>query len=305
MIVNGTYAQRLRILRDMRPDVFAIMTESLGWQYGRDALMLFGALAGAGESAIVDSRGGILRNGRMELIAKAPARMVRAFTRGKLAIRRAIKELDRLEREVNSAGSWPLDPANTKSDVSIAYLRATPAAGTQPGGATSHINGVVNGLLSLGAPVSFISNDEIAGLDKKKVAFHLIGPDSAVMPRSAFDIYNGMKFSRSAAEFIAAMTPNFIYQRYSRFSWAGVEASLRSGVPLFLEYNGSEVWIGRHWDRAERLELLERCERLNLRAAARIFVISEVERENLLAADVADEKIIVNPNGVDADGFKP
>jgi glycosyltransferase involved in cell wall biosynthesis len=84
-----------------------------------------------------------------------------------------------------------------------------------------------------------------------------------------------------------------------------VAASVRSGRPLFLEYNGSEVWVGRYWDRVGRLGLLERYERLNLKAAARIFVVSEVERRNLLRVGVEDEKIVVNPNGVDAERFQP
>jgi glycosyltransferase involved in cell wall biosynthesis len=84
-----------------------------------------------------------------------------------------------------------------------------------------------------------------------------------------------------------------------------VEASLRTAVPLFLEYNGSEVWIGKHWDMSGMIPLLERFERLNLDAAARIFVVSEVERRNLLRAGIADEKIVVNPNGVDTEKFRP
>jgi len=51
--------------------------------------------------------------------------------------------------------------------------------------------------------------------------------------------------------------------------------------------------------------LLERYERLNLDAAARIFVVSEVERRNLEARGVAPEKIVVNPNGVDVERFRP
>ena len=84
--------------------------------------------------------------------------------------------------------------------------------------------------------------------------------------------------------------PDFIYQRYARFSWAGVVAAMRIKRPLFLEYNGSEVWVGRHWDRVGSLDLLERYERLNLDAAARIFVVSEVERRNLEGARSAREE---------------
>jgi len=84
-----------------------------------------------------------------------------------------------------------------------------------------------------------------------------------------------------------------------------VAASLRVKRPLFLEYNGSEVWVGRYWDRVGKLDLLARYERLNLNAAARIFVVAEVERQNLLRAGIDEKKIVVNPNGVDTDQFKP
>jgi glycosyltransferase involved in cell wall biosynthesis len=53
------------------------------------------------------------------------------------------------------------------------------------------------------------------------------------------------------------------------------------------------------------LGLLARFERLNLRAAARIFVVSEVERRNLLSAGVEADRIVVNPNGVDVEKFRP
>ena len=44
---------------------------------------------------------------------------------------------------------------------------------------------------------------------------------------------------------------------------------------------------------------------MNLDAAARIFVVSDVERRNLEARGVAAEKIVVNPNGVDVERFRP
>jgi len=84
-----------------------------------------------------------------------------------------------------------------------------------------------------------------------------------------------------------------------------VVAANRTKRPLFLEYNGSEVWVGRNWDRVGSLDLLERYERLNLDAAARIFVVSDVERRNLEERGVPAEKIIVNPNGVDVERFRP
>src|SRR4029078_200137 len=118
-------------------------------------------------------------------------------------------------------------------------------------------------------------------------------------------IHNNLVFTGGAVPLIERADPDFIYQRYARFSWAGVAATLRTKRPLLLEYNGSEVWVGKHWDRVGSLDLLERYERLNLDAAARIFVVAEVERRNLEVRGVRPEKIVVNPNGVDVERFRP
>jgi glycosyltransferase involved in cell wall biosynthesis len=175
--------------------------------------------------------------------------------------------------------------------------------GTQAGGAATHINGFVDAATELGAAIRVISNDYIAGIDRTRLT--LIDPEPLGSTRAASDLRNNLIFSAGAMREIERAPVDLIYQRYARFSWAGVAASLRSGLPLFLEYNGSEVWMGKHWDRGEMLPLLARFERLNLEGAARIFVVADVERRNLLRAGVPDEKIVVNPNGVDTEKFRP
>jgi glycosyltransferase involved in cell wall biosynthesis len=184
-------------------------------------------------------------------------------------------------------------------------LRTTPTAGTHVGGASSHINGFINAALEAGARIRVLSNDRIAGLDETRVALDIIEPESEGLTRAAFDVRNSLLFSQRASALIKQAPLDFVYQRYSRFSWAGVAASLATRRPLFLEYNGSEVWMGRHWDRMGLFDLLERTERLNLSAASRIFVVADVERRNLERAGVSPDKIIVNPNGVDTRRFRP
>jgi glycosyltransferase involved in cell wall biosynthesis len=187
----------------------------------------------------------------------------------------------------------------------VVYLRATPGPGTQAGGAASHIKGVVEGLEALSVDVQIISNDLIAGLNVSEDRFTVISPQPGGGSRALFDIHNNLIFTSGAVPLVERADPDFIYQRYARFSWAGVVAARQTKRPLFLEYNGSEVWVGRHWDRVGSLDLLERYERLNLDAAARIFVVSEVERRNLEARGVPAGKIVVNPNGVDVRRFRP
>jgi glycosyltransferase involved in cell wall biosynthesis len=306
-IEGGGMKQRLNALRQLRPEVFAVATERLAWQRGQNAFLLFGALAGARRTVILDAHGAWRWETRARTLVAAPMRMTHEAAISAKAMTRAARQLRRLELAVRRGAHLKSSPAEKGDggETEVVYLRATPGPGTQLGGAASHINGFINAAAKLGARVTLVSNDQIAGLDESRTPLKIIWPKPIGSTRAAFDIYNNLLFTHGAAREVERARPAFIYQRYSRFSWAGVEASLLTGRPLFLEYNGSEVWVGRHWDRVGKLALLARYERLNLAAAARVFVVSEVERRNLLRAGVEDEKIVVNPNGVDAERFRP
>ncbi len=299
ILEEGNSLTRLRNLRRHRPGIFAVMTESLNWQYGQEALMYFGALAGARRSVIVDARRESIVADMGSLLTSGPIRIANSFLRGRVAVKKAVRRLDALEGETRSF------PLSKQPGLKIAYFRTTPSAGTVPGGATSHINGVVKGLISLGADVLFVGNDIVSGIPDTDAEFRKIDPFPDVMPRAAFDVFNGLKFSDEAKQIVTGEKPSFVYERYSRFSIAGVEASTAAGVPLFLEYNGSEVWVGKHWDSTAKLDLLERYEDANLAHATRIFVVSDVEQNTLIERGVPAEKIVVNPNGVDPEKFKP
>jgi glycosyltransferase involved in cell wall biosynthesis len=302
-IEEGSLSSRLTRLRALNPDVLAIATERVAWQRGQNALLLFGAMAGAQRTIILDAYDGWREETRARSLSFAPARLLSEAAVSRSAMKRAERELRRLEGEIVQFKASTAN-ADLRRAPKIVYLRTTPGPGTQLGGAASHINGFIDAADQLGARVSLVSNDEIAGLDPVK-AITIIRPQPVGSSRAAFDIRNNLLFTKQSTAEIGKQQPDFIYERYSRFSWAGVDASLKTGLPLFLEYNGSEVWVGRHWDRVGKLDLLERYERLNLAAAARIFVVSDVERRNLERLGVARDKIIVNPNGVDTDTFKP
>jgi glycosyltransferase involved in cell wall biosynthesis len=297
--------KRLSLLRAYEPEIFAIATERLAWQRGQHLFMLFGALAGAREVLIVDSHGDLIRRTRAELLAHTPVRLSHETFSGAADFAQSRRELRQLERAVKTFRKRVRNRVWEPARPHVAYLRATPGPGTQAGGAASHIKGVVDALRALGAELEIISNDAIAGIDAADERFTVIPPETIGGTRALFDIHNNLVFTRAAVPLIQQANPDFIYQRYARFSWAGVAAAVRTGRPLFLEYNGSEVWVGRHWDRVGNLKLLERYEALNLEAAARIFVVSEVERRNLQARGIAAEKIVLNPNAVDVQLFEP
>jgi glycosyltransferase involved in cell wall biosynthesis len=319
-IETGSPAARLARLRAARPDLFAVLTERLSWQRGQNSLLLFGALAGADRVLLMDSHGAMREETCARIMLSAPARLAHEAAASARAVLNARRRLSRLEREIMASDHHKVrtrkerarDEKSKQQQTKpqqhgplIVYLRATPGAGTQVGGASSHINGFINAALLKGAQLRLVSNDHIAGLDLTKVPVKIIEPEPVGSIRAAFDLYNDEVFTRGALSEIESEPLSFIYQRYSRFTSAGVSASLKTGRPLFLEYNGSEVWVGRYWDRVGMLGLLARFERLNLQAAARIFVVSDVERRNLLSAGVAASKIVVNPNGVDVEKFRP
>jgi glycosyltransferase involved in cell wall biosynthesis len=302
---TGGLWQRLGTLRAYQPNIFAIATERLAWQRGQHLFMLFGALAGAREVIIIDNHDGLVRRTRNELLAHTPVRLGQETVSGAADFAESRRELRRLEKAVKTIATQRRQRVREANAPRIVYLRATPGPGTQAGGAASHIKGVVDVLRACGAELEIISNDAIAGIDATDQRFTVIPPETIGGTRAQFDIHNNLVFTRAAVPLIQAAQPDFIYQRYARFSWAGVAAAVRIRRPLFLEYNGSEVWVGRHWDRVGNLNLLERYEVLNLDAAARIFVVSEVERHNLESRGVASHKIILNPNAVDIDLFQP
>src|SRR5437773_5702078 len=305
-VANSTYSDRLRGLRARAPEIFAVATERLVWQRGQNALLLLGALAGAGTTMIFDRHGAWREESRASALMKAPARLVREAAISAAALVRSRRQLTQLEAAIQTRSNRTIDSGTGTSEghPNIIYIRASPGPGTQAGGAASHMNGFVNAATKLGAYLSLISNDEIAGLDQEKVPLKIIWPRPVGSTRAAFGIYNNLLFTQRAIAEIEGR-PDFIYQRYSRFSFAGVAASLKLRRPLFLEYNGSEVWVGRYWDHVGSLNVLARYERLNLKAAAYIFVVSEVVRQDLLRAGVDDDKIVVNPNGVDVEHFRP
>jgi glycosyltransferase involved in cell wall biosynthesis len=97
-----------------------------------------------------------------------------------------------------------------------------------------------------------------------------------------------------------------VYQRHSVGSYAGAIVSRAAGVPLVLEYNGSEVWVARHWGRPLRYEQLAlQAEEASLRHAHVVVTVSEVLAEELVDRGIDRERVVWHPNGVDAERFDP
>jgi glycosyltransferase involved in cell wall biosynthesis len=96
-----------------------------------------------------------------------------------------------------------------------------------------------------------------------------------------------------------------LYQRHTAFNCSGALLSRLLGLPLVLEFNSSELWKGRYWGGLHLVRAAALVERINLRAADRVVVVSRVLRDHLLAQGMPGEKILVSPNAVDPSQFRP
>ncbi|MEK7412370.1 MAG: methyltransferase domain-containing protein, partial [Planctomycetota bacterium] len=98
-----------------------------------------------------------------------------------------------------------------------------------------------------------------------------------------------------------------IYERIVIGSLAVARTCAALGIPHVLEYNGSEIWVLRHWAKTplHHEELFLAVETAALRAADMVVVVSEPLRQELLTRGVEDQRILVNPNAVDPQRFDP
>jgi glycosyltransferase involved in cell wall biosynthesis len=217
-----------------------------------------------------------------------------------LVLMRTRRALDRLLRLPRHRPA----PANGRR---VAFLRSDLWAGVPAGGSVAHTAGVADGFRRMGADLSFVATCAPPLVDTART------PVTIVPPSRLYNLFreipyfaHGLRFERAARAALGTKRPDLIYQRFDPSSHAGVALARRFGVPLVLEFNGSEVWIADHWDRPfRRRGLFVDTERVNMAHADLIVVVSEVSRDDLLGRGIEPGRLHVAPNGVDPDRYRP
>ena len=187
------------------------------------------------------------------------------------------------------------------------YLRTDLVFDVDAGGAAAHIAGVANNLCFRGRRPRMLTTAAVPLVDQA-LTVELVLPDSA---HWSIDYVARLAFNDRATEdahrFVGERAPAFIYHRNTAYSFAGARLAAELGVPFLLEYNGSDAWISRHWGGSvlPHEDLATDIEDLNFTAARLIVVVSDALAEQLVARGVAPDRILVNPNGVDTQRFRP
>lgn len=180
------------------------------------------------------------------------------------------------------------------------------------GGSVAHTLGVINGFLAIGYDVMCASSSMITILKKVPLLqlIKLNNPQLFSPLRWKINCFlSSIIFFLQIIFKLKKKEVEFIYQRYSLLNMTGVLLALWYKKKLILEYNGSEAWIASNWSVKKRWIkfewLMKRVELVNLHNADAIVVVSAVLKEELVTRGVESKKILVNPNGVDTNLFKP
>ena len=189
----------------------------------------------------------------------------------------------------------------------VVYLRTDFWAGIRAGGSVGHTAGVASGLAAAGCEVRFIASRRPGAIGTGRHEVHVVAPKRLYnVGRAVAALAHSLHFEKRAARLLAENPPGLLYQRFDPANHAGVALARRMGIPLVLEYNGSEVWIADHWGRPlGQRALYERIEAINLRHADLVSVVSEALRDDVVARGVEPGRVVVLPNGVDPGRYHP
>jgi glycosyltransferase involved in cell wall biosynthesis len=260
--------------------------------------ILHGVAVAALSSSVEVVRSDLTRERRGLLqLASGLGALGRASVDGLRASRAAARELAVL----STAPRLPLRPRNLER---VVYLNTNMWFGLKAGGSVGHIAGVVNGFADLGIDVTLASATEPI----------LLRPDITLLPLEPPPAY-ALPFERNFARFqqraVKRLTGDdagygFLYQRMSVGNYAGAALSRALGIPLVLEYNGSEVWTARNWGRPLRYEQAAlAAEEVSLRHAQVVVTVSEILHDELVDRGVEPDRVVWYPNGVDAQRYDP
>ena len=216
-----------------------------------------------------------------------------------------------LIKRVNNEVNLLFDLFNDRQKQRTLYLSSAPVYmrtdlwfGVQSGGSVGHIAGVLNNMDKFTGNPVFLTTDVIPTV-RDDIETHYIYPEHNFLDFIELpSIFFNETFENNARDILNDKRISFIYQRYSLNNYSGLKLSEHYGIPFVLEYNGSEIWISRHWGKPLKYESLsERIEMLNLQNADLIVVVSQTMKEELTKRGISKDKVLVDPNGVDPEKY--
>ncbi|GHE04532.1 hypothetical protein U879_03515 [Defluviimonas sp. 20V17] len=218
--------------------------------------------------------------------------------------RRALRRVQRQARQPSA----PRDPAPKVAPPRrhAIFLDANLSFGLSAGGSLGHIKGVIDGLIARNYSIDYVSTKPMPTETDGAVHVKIPAPRLLAFPAEL----NYYAFHRSAdqvsAEAARSRPVDFVYQRMSLHNISGVGLSREAGVPLVVEYNGSEAWTAANW--GQKLTLHDdavAAERYVVKAADLLVTVSAPLAQELEDLGIPRDRIVMYPNCIDPRIFDP
>ncbi len=198
----------------------------------------------------------------------------------------------------------------------IAYLKTNFWFGRTVGGSVAHTAGVVRGFLEQGCKVSFIGPVLAEAIPEQaeyiEIKARFITKVHPAWGELLYNFYSAKKLQKV----LKHIDPDFVYFRQTGNYYVVMNVCKRLGFPVVLEFNSSDYWAMKNWkdekgipvlsalDKLMRISIVKRIEEYNLRNSSYITVVSDILKDELIARGIDRNKILVNPNAVDAGRFE-
>ena len=193
----------------------------------------------------------------------------------------------------------------------VAYIRTQFWFGLKSGGSVGHTLGVLNGFRENGCEIKIISNERFFGIDGFN--YTVIKPKTKrLLGELLYNFYAKNRFKEEILKF----KPDFIYHRYTGYTFFVTKIAKELKVPLILEFNSFDTWKMKYWSKNRNFfkgfikkyllaDIVKKIETYNLRNTFLIVTVSQPLKIDLLKMGISEQKILVNPNGVDVEKFNP
>lgn len=190
--------------------------------------------------------------------------------------------------------------------MKIAYLKTSFLFGLKAGGSLTHMEGFADAITNLGNKLFFISPDKLPGINTTKTPIYLIKfrfPQKLLRIGGAL-AYNFRYFFR-ALKILKSEKPDFLYQRYTMFNFSGILLSNKLGTPIIIELNSFSALIAKNAGNFFLYPIARLIEKWVILKADKVVVVSNALRDALVDMGISSDKIILNPNGVNPQIFRP
>jgi glycosyltransferase involved in cell wall biosynthesis len=290
-----------RVFRDLRAIRAKLLSIAIEDESGNSTLPMLAVVAAVTRAKRLQWVGPQLKITRMSRLHAAAygLRILAESFMGAVEFHRSHSELRALERAAR------IEP-KAVAIPNVAYLNCNLWFGLKAGGSVGHISGVANSLMDHGLSLRLFAVGGRLLVDERAVLVPLVARSIPALPIERTHYRFNRRCVSSIGREFSKHDVGFIYQRLSLGNYTGVALSRRFGVPLVLEYNGSEAWVAKNWGRPLRYHVTAvLAEDVALRHAHVIVTVSDVLRSELIERGVDSDRIVTYPNCVDPKIYDP